>query len=104
MLYYKCDQAFDLRQQLELASERESNLQDSVDWGKKWLVDFNAGKTLLVSFVRSNNTGCIDVKMVGSVLEEKSFFKMLGLTFSSKLDWGSFIISIAKLPPRKLEP
>ena len=90
-------------QQLELASELESNLQDSVDWGKKWLVDFNAGKTLLVSFVRSNNTGCIDVKMVGSVLEEKSSFKMLGLT-SSKLDWGSFIISIAKLPPRKLEP
>ena len=76
----------------------------TVDWGKKWLVDFNAGKTLLVSFVRSNNTGCIDVKMVGSVLEEKSSFKMLGLTFSSKLDWGSFIISIAKLPPRKLEP
>ena len=99
-----CDQAFDLWQQLELASELESNLQDSVDWGKKWLVDFNAGKTLLVSFVRSNNTGCIDVKMVGSVLEEKSSFKMLGLTFSSKLDRGSFIISIAKLPPRKLEP
>ena len=29
---------------------------------------------------------------------------MLRLTFSSKLDWGSYIISIAKLPPRKLEP
>ena len=34
--------------------------------------------------------------MDGSVLEEKSFFKMLGLTFFSKLDWGSYIISIAK--------
>ena len=34
--------------------------------------------------------------MDGSVLEEKSFFKMLGLTFSSKLDRRSFIISIAK--------
>ena len=34
--------------------------------------------------------------MDGSVLEEKSSFKMLGLTFSSKLDWGSYIISIAK--------
>ena len=31
----------------------------------------------------------------GSVLEEKPSFKMLGLTFSSKLDWGSYIISIA---------
>ena len=57
-----------------------------MDLGKKWLVDFNAGKTQLVSFDRSNNNGSIDVKMDGSVLEETSF-KMLGLTFSSKLDW-----------------
>ena len=60
-----------LWQQLELASELESDLQDTVDWGRKWLVDFNAGKTQLVSFDRSNNTGAIDVKMDGSVLEEK---------------------------------
>ena len=31
-----------------------------------------------------------------SVLEEKSSFEILGLTFSSKLDWGSYIISIGK--------
>ena len=67
-----------------------------MDWGKKWFVDFNAGKTQLGWFDRSDNTGAIDVKMDGSVLEEKSFFKMLGLTFSSKLDWGSYIIVIAK--------
>ena len=30
-LYSKCDQASDLWQQLELASELESNLRDSVD-------------------------------------------------------------------------
>ena len=67
-----------------------------MDWGRKWLVYFNAGKTQLVSFDRSNNTGATDVKMDGSVPEEDSSFKMLGLTFSSKLDWGSYIISIAK--------
>ena len=60
-----------------------------MDWGKNWLVDFNVRKTQLVPFDQSNNTGSIDVKMIGSVLEKKSFFKMLGLTFSSKLDWGS---------------
>ena len=43
-----------------------------MDWGKKWLVDFNAGKTQLVSFDQSNNNGSIDVKMGGSILEEKS--------------------------------
>ena len=99
-LYSKCDQASHLWQQLALASELESDLQDTVDWGRKWLVDFNAGKTQLVLFDRSNNNGSIDVKMDGSVLEEKSSFKMLELTFSSKLDWGSLL----KLPPRKLEP
>ena len=96
ILYSKCDQVSDLWQQLELASELESDLQDMVDWGKKWLVDFNAGKTQLVSFDRYNNNGSIDVKMGESILEEKSSFKMLGLTFSSKLDSGSYIISIAK--------
>ena len=45
----------------------------------------------------------MDVKMDGSVLEENSSFKMLGLTFSSKLDWGSYIISIAKTAPKKIE-
>ena len=101
-LYSKCYQASDLWQQLELASELESDLRDTVDWGKKWLVDFSAGKTQLVSFDRSNNNGSIDVKMDGSVLEEKSSFKMLGLTFSSKLDWGSCIISIFKTASQKI--
>ena len=73
-----------------------------MDWGKKWLVDFSAGKTQLVSFDLSNNTGSIDVKMDGSVLEEKSSFKMLGLTFSSKLDWSSYIISIAKTASKNI--
>ena len=103
-LYSKCDRASDLWQQLELASKLESDLRDTVDWDRKWLVDFNAGKTQLVSFDWSNNNGSIDVKMDGSVLEEKSSFKMLGLTFSSKLDWGSYIISIAKTASKKLEP
>ena len=103
-LYSKCDQASDLRQQLELASELESDLRDTVDWGRKWLVDFNAGKTQLVSFDRCKNTGAIDVKMDGSVLEEKTYFKMLWLTFSSKLDWALTLSLLLKLPPRKLEP
>ena len=69
-----------------MASELESDLQDTVDWGRKWLVDFHAGKTQLASFDQSKNTSAIDVKMDGSVLMEKSSFKMLGLTLSSKLD------------------
>ena len=41
--------------------------------------------------------------MDGSVFEEKSYFKMLGLNFSSKLDWGSYIISITKMASKKIE-
>ena len=65
-----------------------------MDWGRKWLVDFNAGKTELVSFDRSNNNGAIDVKIDGSALE--------GLTFSSKLGWESYVISIAKTVSKKV--
>ena len=54
-LYSKCDRASDLWQQLELASELKSDLRDTVDWGKKWPVDFNAGKAQLDSFDRSNS-------------------------------------------------
>ena len=53
-------------------------------------------------FDRSNNNGSIDMKMDGSVLEEKSSFKMLALTFSYKLDWRSYIISIAKTASKKI--
>ena len=73
-----------------------------MDWGRKWLVNFNARKTQLVLFTWSNNTGAIDMKMDGSVLEEKLSFKMLALIFSSKLDWGPCTISIAKTASQKI--
>ena len=80
----------------------KSEPRDTVDRGRQWLVDFNAGKTQLVSFDRCKNTGAIDVKMDGFVPEEKTSFKMLGLTFSSKLDWGFYIVSIAKTASKKI--
>ena len=103
-LFSECDQASDLWQQLELASELESDLCDTVDWDRNWLVDFNAGKTQLLLFDWCNNTGAIDVKMVGSFLDEKPSFKILRLTFSFKLDWGLTLSLLLKLLPRKLEP
>ena len=95
-LYLKCDHASNLWQQLELAPELESDLRLTVDGSEEWFADFNAGKTQLVSFYRSNNNASIDEKMDESFLEEKSSFEKLRLTFSSKLYWGSFIIFIAK--------
>ena len=77
-------QASDLWQKLELASELELDLQDNVDWGRKLLVDFIAGKTQLVLFDQSNNTGAIDLKMEGSVIEEKSSLKE---SFGKKIEF-----------------
>ena len=80
-----------------------------MDWGRKWLINFSAGKTQLVSFDQSNwfhltsHTGAADVKMDGSVLEKKSSFKMLGLTFFSELDWGYYVSLLRKVPPRILD-
>ena len=64
----------------------------------------NAGKTQLVLFDWCNNTGAIDVKMGGSVLEQKNHLLRC---------WGSFSLPnwiealtlslLLKLPPRQLE-
>ena len=95
-LYCKCDQASDLWQQLELASELESHLRDTGLGQEVVSDDFNVGKTQLVSFDWSNNTGATDVKIDGSVLEGKSSFKMSGFTR------GSYIISTAKNVSKKI--
>ena len=74
VLLSKCGQPSDMWQLLELVSELQSHLRVTVARGRKWLVDFNAGKTQLVSFDRSDNMRAIDVKMDGSFLEEKNLF------------------------------
>ena len=75
-----------------------------MEWGRKWLVGFNAEKTQLVLFDRSNKTCAIcaiDVKRNGSLLEKKSYIKMLGFNYFSKLNKGSYIISVAKTTSKK---
>ena len=67
-----------------------------------WLFGLNAGKTHLVSFNLSNNNDTNDLKMDGSVFQENSFFKMLGLTFPSKLD-SAYIISITKTASKNVK-
>ena len=100
----KCDQVSDLWQQLVLASELESDLRDTAYWSRKWFVDFNAAKIQLVLFEQSNNTGAIDAKINGSVLEEKSSFKMVGCLSLLNRTRALKLSLLLKLSPRKLEP
>ena len=57
-----------------------------MDWGRKWLVDLNAGKTCLVSFDSAINAGAVDVKMCGMGL----FLKKTHLL----RHWGSLLFQI----------
>ena len=100
----KCDQAFNLWRQVELTSELQFDSRDTEDWVRKCFIDFNAGKSQLVSSDQSNSSGGIDVKMDGSFLDHKANLTMPVLSLSFKLYLGSYNVSIDKLPPRKLEP
>ena len=55
----------------------------SADWGRKWIVNFNARKSQLVSF------DCLDNS--DGILDEELSFEMLALCFPSKLDWSAYI-------------
>ena len=75
-----------------------------MDWVKKFLVDFKAGKTQLVSFNQSNNNGAIDVKMNGSVLEKKSSYELWGCLSLLNLIRALTLSLLPKLTPKKLKP
>ena len=55
-----------------------------------------------VSFDFSNHTGVTNMKVDGSIDDEKLSFKMLGLFLSSKLDWSSYNVSLAKTVSKKI--
>ena len=61
-----------------MASDLEFDSRDTVDWGRKWLINFNAGKTQLVLFKLSNNSGAIDVEMDVSVLRKIHLLRCCG--------------------------
>ena len=100
-IYSSCDKVSDEFERLCMSGDLEGDLRDVVDWGKRWLVSFNAKKTQLISFDNSNSDH-LDIKMGASLLDEKSSFKMLGLSFTSKLEWGSYIDTIAKTAAKKI--
>ena len=68
-----------------------------------WFQCLKNSTVFLFFFNGSNNTDVIDIRMDWFILEEKSSFKMPGLIFSSKLDWGCYIISIARTTSKKIE-
>ena len=68
-----------------------------LNWNRKWLVSMNGWKAQLFLICHSSNSSAIDVMVDPSVLDEKSSFEMLGLSFFSELDLGSYINFVSKL-------
>ena len=75
-----------------MASELESDLQDTVGCGRKWLVDFNAGKNQLVLFDQSFDSGPILWKWMGLFSRKNWLFPP---------NWNGTLL--LKLHPGKLE-
>ena len=99
-LYSKYDLASDPWQQLEMATELECDLRDTMEWDKKWLADFNAVKTLFCL------TGLITLVLLMwermcLFLRKNNILRCWGCL--SLLIWiGTFTLCLLlKLPPRK---
>ena len=92
----------DLFDKIESAAELEVDLRTVVEWGKEWLVTFNASKTKLLSINRFKNPYLPSVMMNDAELPENSNFRLLGLTFSDDFTWNAYIESIAKSAARKV--
>ena len=101
-LYSKCDQESELLQQYN------------------WLLNLNliseslwtgSGSGLLISMLEKSNRLHLTVpitpvllmwKWMGLLLRENHLLRCCVLTFSSKLEWGSYIISVAKITSKKI--
>ena len=94
-----------------MAYKKECDPQDTVNGaGNGLLISVleklnNFKQTQETAFDWSHKSGSIDVKMDVFVLGWKSSFKMMELSsFSFQLDLGSYIVSNARMPSRKLGP
>ena len=101
-LYSKYDQASDLWQQLELASELESNLRNTMDWGRKWLVDFNSGKLNWFCVTDLITLVLLMWKWMGLFLSKNHLLRCW--CWLSLLNWigALIIISIAQTSSKKV--
>ena len=82
-----------------LAADLSSDLENIQNWGKEWLVTFNASKTKLLSFHHHRNPPNLSpVEMSETTLSESSCFdRLLGLKITPDLKWNEYIREVAKV-------
>ena len=73
-----------------------ADLKTISQWANAWLVTFNASKTLSMIFSRkSNPVHYLSLFMNGTIIEETTRHKHLGLTFSSTCTWTDHVNTIS---------
>ena len=102
-LYCKCGWAADLWRKLELASELESDLRDTVEFGRKWHVDFKARKFKWFCLTNLMTLVLLIWKLMGLFLKKNHILRCWG--WLSLLNWieALTLSLLLKLPPGKLE-
>lgn len=95
-LYFNSDQSSYLGQQFEWVLNLNTTFETR-DWGRTWLINFDAEKTQFALFERRNNYRFTIVRALG----RNSAFEMLWLSFTLKLDLCFFIVLIAKTALKK---
>ena len=103
-LYSKCDQASDLCQRLELASELKSDLRDTVDWARSGLLISTLWK--LSWFRRTGLITLVLLIWIWTCIFSRKSYLLRRLGWPSVLSWvGALTLSLLlKLPLRKLVP
>ena len=80
-----------------------SDLNTISKWGKKWLVNFNARKTLYMLFSKRKKPLLdFDLLFENVVLEREVSHKHLGICFDSNLTWNSHINNIIEKTSSRL--
>ena len=80
-----------------------ADLQTISQWANAWLVTFNASKTLSMIFSRkSNPVHHSSLFMNGTIIEETTRHKHLGLTFSSTCTWTDHVNTISEKAWKRL--
>ena len=83
----------------------QHTLDKLVQWGATCGLQFNAEKTIVVCFSKSNITPTLKVQLNGTPIEYSNSFKYLGVTIDNKLTWAPHrenVIRTAKMNLVKL--
>jgi hypothetical protein len=84
----------------QVAASLESDLAKIDEWGKKWLVSFNATKTTQLIVSRRTDHNHPAVHFQGTPLASSANMKLLGVTFNGKLSVDEHIQSKLRVASR----